>query len=76
MPLVEGLFVCDAGAVFGLEFFGHLLDLAEDAQQVAAENLAAVFGGVAPCHQGFRDLWQIGGGVDTLWRLAGDAVEV
>ena len=48
----------------------------EDAQEISAEDLAAVFGGVAALHQCGGDLGQIGGGVDALRQLAADAVEV
>jgi hypothetical protein len=40
----ERLLDCDLGAVLGLEFFGDLLDFAEDAEEIAAEDFAAVFG--------------------------------
>jgi hypothetical protein len=42
------------------------LDLGEDTQEIAAENLLEVFGGVAAGQQGGGDLWQVGGGVDAL----------
>ena len=38
----------------------------EDAQQVAAENLADVVGAVSAVEQGLRDFGQVGGGVDAL----------
>jgi hypothetical protein len=51
---VEGLLVGDSRAVFGLQLFGDGFDFAEDAEEVAAEDLAAVFGGVAAGHAGLR----------------------
>ena len=50
LRFVEGLLFGDAGAVFGLELFGYLLDFAEDAEKIAAQDLAAVFSGVAARH--------------------------
>jgi len=47
LGFVKGLFIGDAGAVFGLQLFGYLLDFAEDAEEIAAQDFAAVFGGVA-----------------------------
>ena len=47
----------------------------EDAEEIAAEELAHVFGGVASRHEGGGDFGQVGGGVDAFgWD--GDAVEV
>ena len=45
----------------GLHLAADVLGLAEDAQQVAAENLAYVAGAVAAIEQRLRDLRQIGG---------------
>ena len=76
LPLVEGLLVGDAGAVFGLQLLGDLFDLAEDAEEVAAEDFAAILSGVAASHEGGGDFGQVGGGVESLGELAADAVEV
>jgi hypothetical protein len=73
---VEGLLFSDSGAVFGLEFFGDLLDFAEDSEKIAAEDFAAVFGGVATGHEGCGDFGQVGGGVEALGQLAAYAVKV
>ena len=51
-------------------------DLAENAQQIAAENLSDVVGVISAIEQGLRNLWQVGGGVHALRRGAADAVEV
>ena len=54
---------------------GGGLHFAEDAQQVAAEELLHVLGGVASGHECGGDLGQVGGGADSVgWD--GDAVEV
>ena len=59
-----------------LHFVADGLDLAEDAQQIAAENFLDVVGAVSAIEQGLRDLRQIGGGVHALRRGAADAIEV
>src|SRR5882762_2985651 len=60
----------------GLQFAAHSFGLAEDADQVAAQNLADVIGAVAAIEQRFRDLWQIGCRVDPFGSCAADAVEI
>ena len=49
--------------------------VAEDAEEIAAEEFLHVFGGVASGHERGGDFGEIGGGVDAFgWD--GDAVEV
>ena len=55
----------------GLHFAAYSFGFAEDAQQVAAQNLADIVGAVAAVEQGLRDLGQIGGGVDAFGSRAG-----
>ena len=74
--LVGGLFIGDAGAVFGLEFFGYLLDFAEYSEEIAAEDFSAVFGGVAAGHEGCGDLGEVGGRVEAFRQLAAYTVEI
>ena len=64
------------GPAFSLQLLADLLDFAEDTEQVAAENLAAVFGGVAALHQGCRNLGQVGRRIEALGQLPADAIEV
>ena len=70
LRFIEGLAVGDAVAILGLELFAYLLDLVKDAEKIAAENLAAVFGGVAALHQCCGDFGQVGGRVHALGKLA------
>jgi len=51
------------------------LNSTKDSQQVAAEELAHVFGGIAACHEGGGDFREVGCGVD-LRGCCGDAIEV
>src|SRR5271163_1162717 len=52
------------------------LDLLENAQNVATENLLDVLSAVAPVEQRLRDFRQIGGGIDAGGSCSGDAIEV
>src|SRR6266567_7102958 len=47
LRLIERLLIRDARPILRLQFLAYLLDLAEHAQQVSAQNLAAILGGVA-----------------------------
>ncbi len=59
-----------------MEFFGDLLDFAEDAEKIAAEDFAAVFGGVTTGHESRGDFGKVGGGIEPLRQLTAYAVEV
>ncbi len=76
MRFAGRLLIGDSGAFFGLELFGYLLDFTEDSEEIAAEDFAAVFGGVAAGHEGCGDFGEVGGGVEALRQLAAYAVEV
>ena len=76
LRFIEGLTVGDAWAVFGLELFAYLLHLVKDAKKIAAENLTAVFCGVAALHQCRGDFRKVGGRVHALGQLAVHAIEV
>src|SRR5258707_8026259 len=60
----------------GPHFAAHSLGLAEDAEQVAAQNLPNIVGAVAAIEQGLCDLWQVGGGVNALGGRAAYAVKI
>lgn len=57
----EWLPVRDARTVFGLKLVADLFDFTKDTQQVATEDLAAVFRRVATRHEGGCDFGQVGG---------------
>src|ERR1700733_8177403 len=67
-----GLFM----VLFRLHLAADTLGLAEDAQQVAAENFPYIASAVAAVEQRLRDLREIGGGVNALGSRAADAVEI
>src|SRR5271165_4175855 len=59
-----------------LHLVADALRLAEDAQQVAAEDSMDVFRAVTAVEQRLRDFRQVGGGIDALGSRAADAVEI
>ena len=72
----EGLPVCDTGTILGLELLAHLLHFAEHTQQIAAQDLAAIFSGVSALHEGFSNLWETDRGVKPFRELAADSIEI
>src|ERR1039458_6505190 len=60
----------------GLHFAADPFGFAEDAEQVAAQNLADIVGAVAAVEQDLRDSWQVGGGGGAFGRCAADAVKI
>jgi hypothetical protein len=61
---------------YRLHFVADFFGFAEDAEQVAAENLADIVGAVAAIEQGLCDFGQVGGGVDAGGSGSADAVEI
>src|SRR5713101_2781705 len=57
-------------------FAADLLGVAEDAENIAAQDLADVVGAVAAVEQGLRDFRQVGGGIDAIGSCAADAVKI
>jgi hypothetical protein len=50
--------------------------LAEDPQQISAENLVDIFCAVATIQQGLGDFGQVGGGVPAFGQGAAEAIEI
>src|SRR5579862_9348237 len=74
--LVERLFFGNPRPILSLQLFRHRLHFAHHAEQVAAENLPAVFRRVAPRHQCGANLRQIGGRINPLRQLSADSVKI